>query len=56
MDETKCPDCGGELKYKDYTYHVVHRADYLIPESIEIDYYIYECRECGKIIKSKKEL
>ena len=54
--EPVCPECGGDIIYRGYEYHVVHPAYYLDPESIEIDYFKYECRECGKELKSVKEL
>lgn len=56
MDRPKCPDCGGELKELDPIGHELKDGDYFTPNSYIIDYYVYECRECGKTIKSEKEL
>lgn len=51
-----CPDCGGELEYVETEGHELKDGDYLTPNSYVVDNYIYRCRECGKIIKSEKEL
>lgn len=56
MEERICPECGGELRFVETDGHELKDGDYWTPNSYVIDYYIYECRECGKTIKSEKEL
>ena len=51
-----CPDCGGELEYICTEGHEINDGDYYTPNSYVIDKYIYQCRECGKTIKSDNEL
>lgn len=51
-----CPHCGGELKFVETEGHELNDGDYYTPNSYVVDKYVYECRECGEIIKSEKEL
>lgn len=51
-----CPECGGDLRFIETDGHDIPSGDRDIPPGYEIDYYVYECRECGKIIKSEIEL
>lgn len=56
MGEGDCPHCGGELRFIETEGHELKDGDYFTPNSYEIDNYIYECRNCGEIIKSETEL
>lgn len=56
VGDGKCPHCGGELKCVETEGHELKDGDYYTPNSYVIDYYIYECRECGYTIKTEKEL
>lgn len=51
-----CPKCGGELEFVETEGHELKDGDYYTPNSYVIDNYVYQCRECGEIIKSEKEL
>ena len=51
-----CPHCGGELRFIETEGHELNDGDYYTPNSYVIDNYVYQCRECGKTIKSEKEL
>lgn len=51
-DFTTCPDCGGrEFRRIDQVGHTIIDGDYMTPDSYYIDFYVYECRECGGIFK-----
>ena len=56
MIDGKCPECGGELRFVETEGHELRDGDYYTPNSYIIDNYVYQCRECGEIIKSKKEI
>ena len=56
MGDGDCPNCGGELRFVETEGHELKDGDYFTPNSYEIDNYIYECRNCGEIIKSENEL
>lgn len=56
IEDMICPVCGGELRYKDMEGHELKDGDYWTPNSWVVDKYVYECRECGEIIKTSKEL
>lgn len=51
-----CPECGSDLKFVETEGHNVKSCDRDCPPDYIIDYYIYQCPLCGKIIKSVKEL
>lgn len=51
-----CPKCGGELRFVETEGHELNDGDYYTPNSYVIDNYVYQCQECGEIIKSEKEL
>ncbi len=51
-----CPECGGELKFVETEGHELNDGDYYTPNSYVVDKYIYQCRDCGEIFKSEKEL
>ena len=51
-----CPECGGELRFLETEGHKLNDGDRWIPDSYEIDNYVYRCAVCGEIIKSKTEL
>ena len=56
MGDGDCPHCGGELRFVETEGHELNDGDYYTPNSYVIDNYVYQCRECGETIKSKKEL
>lgn len=56
INDGPCPECGADYELVDTEGHEVRSGDYDIPNSYVIDYYIYRCRECGKIIKTEEEL
>ena len=56
LGDGDCPECGGELEFVETEGHELNDGDYYIPNSYEIDCYVYRCRVCGAIIKSEKEL
>ena len=56
MGDGDCPHCGGNLIFGETEGHELNDGDYYTPNSYVIDNYVYKCRECGKIIKSEKEL
>lgn len=51
----KCPLCGGELNYREAFGHWEHRTYEEEGNWVE-DYYEYECRECGKIVKTETKV
>ena len=57
IDWEACPYCGKvELESREPEGHDLNDGDYWTPSGYEIDYYVYECCECGKIIKTREEL
>lgn len=51
-----CPNCGGDLKLYDALGHELNDGTYDVPNSYVIDEYVYECPNCGEIIKTDEEL
>ena len=51
-----CPDCGERLRFVETEGHDKPSGLWDVPPSYIIDYWIYECPECGLTIKSEKEL
>lgn len=51
-----CPCCGGELKFIETEGHELNDGDYYTPNSYVIDNYVYECVNCGEILKTPNEL
>lgn len=56
MGDGDCPYCGGEMENIETEGHEIKDGDRYTPNSYVIDNYVYECRECGEIIKLKTEL
>ena len=56
IDDGDCQECGGELKFIETEGHELNDGDYYTPNSYVIDKYVYQCRECGAIIKIENEL
>lgn len=51
-----CPCCGGELILFDTIGHRIPSHDYDLPDYYEIDYYIFNCQDCGETIKTENEI
>lgn len=51
-----CPECGGEIDLIETEGHEKNDGNYYVPNTYVVDNYVYQCRECGKTIKSEKEL
>ena len=51
-----CPECGGELAFVETEGHEIKDGDYEHPNTYFVDKYVYQCRHCGEIVKSEKEL
>ena len=49
-----CDECGEPLVYDDAAGHEIKDGDYYTPNSIEYDFHVYKCPECGKTFKSYK--
>lgn len=57
IDWSACPYCGEpELEYYEMEGHELNDGDYYTPNSWVIDFYVYNCPECGKTIKMSEEL
>lgn len=51
-DYTTCPDCGGkEFRCVDQVGQTIKDGDRDTPDSYDVLFYVYECRECGGIFK-----
>lgn len=56
LGDGDCPECGGELRFVETEGHELKDGDYYTPNSYVIDNYVYQCRECGEIVKTENEL
>ena len=54
--ENGCPECGGELRYKEVDGYELRDGSYYVPNSFIITSYVYKCSECGRFFNSNKKL